>query len=488
VSVRVRFAPSPTGRLHVGNARTALLNWLFARQQGGRFILRLDDTDVARSGEGFEGDIADDLAWLGLAPDEGPETGGPHAPYRQSERLVLYREQAERLREAGLAYPCYCTDAELERERVLAHATGRPPRYSGRCAHLMDAERERLAAEGRMPEGRMPAGRMPSLRFRVAPGRIAFDDAVKGRVEFDAGLIGDFVLLRSNGLPTYNFATVVDDAAMQISHVIRGEDHLANTARQLRLYEALGAQPPRFAHHSLLMAPGGGKLSKRAGDLEIGALKARFLPQAVIDYLAGIGGAAGANLEPLRTEELLDLFDLARAGRSAAVYDEGRLVALNAAWLREALPAGELADVIAARLAAAGHDIEARGEAWLAGLAEAIRPNLRTLDEIAPVAAVFFEPPVAPMADDWARGLLASEEAREALAAFAAEIEGGAGYHEAAERLKARGLGGKRLFPPLRAALTGRRSGPELDRVFELLGREAALSRLRLALQTAAAA
>lgn len=474
MSVRVRFAPSPTGRLHLGNARTALLNWLFARRQGGRFILRLDDTDLARSEESLEAQILDDLAWLGLAPDEGPLSGGPHGPYRQSERLPLYREQAERLRAKGLAYPCYCTEAELERERAAQLASGRPPRYSGRCAALSEAQRGELEREGRTP----------SLRFRVGGGRVAFEDLIRGRMEFEAALIGDFVLLRSGapgaeGLPAYNFATVVDDAAMRISHVIRGEDHLANTARQLLLYRALEAEPPRFAHHSLLMAPGGGKLSKRAGSLEIGALKGRFLPQAVVGYLAAIGGAAGDRLEPLGLDELVARFDLARAGRSAAVHDEGRLVSLNAAWLHR-LPLEELAPLVARRCAAAGLRIAERDEAWLKELTEALRPNLRTLEDVAPLAAIVLEE--RPEYDAWALEVLSRPEAREAVGRFAAELERGAAYHEAAARLAAQGISGRGLFMPLRAALTGRRSGPELDKVFSLLGRERAARRLAAAL------
>ncbi|MFH0809588.1 MAG: glutamate--tRNA ligase [Pseudomonadota bacterium] len=464
--VRVRFAPSPTGRLHVGNARTALINWLFARRHQGDFVLRLDDTDLARSDECLERRIADDLAWLGLIPDEGPFSGGPHGPYRQSERLSLYHEAAGRLRAQGLAYPCYCTDEDLARERALALARGRAPRYSGRCARLSDHECMEMERQGRVA----------SLRFAVGRGKVAFDDIIKGPMEFDAALIGDFVLLRSSGLPAYNFATVVDDAAMKMTHIIRGDDHLANTARQCLLYQALGFfEPPRFAHHSLLMAPGGGKLSKRAGDLEIGSLESHFLPQAVVAYMAGIGGAAEGGQECLSAPELAARFDLAKAGRSAAVYDQERLSALNAAWIRH-LPAADLAKIVRARLSAAGRPVEDRDPAWLLDLAEALRPNLRTLDEISSLGEIFFE--ARPPRDEWAESVLGESRAREAVAAFADQIRRGVDYREAAARLREQGFSGRGLYGPLRAALTGRRSGPELDAVFHLLGSDAVLERL----------
>src|SRR5262250_3880897 len=234
--VRVRFAPSPTGWLHVGGARTAYFNWLFARQHGGAFVLRVEDTDVQRSSDASESGVLEDLRWLGLEADEGPDRGGPHGPYRQSERLTLYREQADRLLARGAAYPCFCTEAELEARRQAALAAGRPPHYDGRCRHLTEDERAARRAEGR-PE---------SVRFAVEPRDWDLHDLVRGDVRFPAGVIGDFVILRSNGLPTYNFAAVVDDAGMRISHVIRAEEHLANTPRQLMLYAGLGETPPAF--------------------------------------------------------------------------------------------------------------------------------------------------------------------------------------------------------------------------------------------------
>ncbi|MHB8400075.1 MAG: glutamate--tRNA ligase, partial [Candidatus Limnocylindrales bacterium] len=247
--VRVRIAPSPTGPLHIGTARTALFNFLFARRMGGTFILRLEDTDVARSSIAYEKDILDGLHWLGLAWDEGPAVAGeaargPYAPYRQMERLPLYAAAADRLREVDLAYPCYCTPAELDAERKRLEAAHLPPRYSGRCAHLTPAERAAFDAEGRRP----------ALRFRIGEGVVSFDDLVRGRVEIDTSALGgDLVIVRADGTPLYHFTVVVDDAAMRISHVIRGEDHLSNTPKHILLFRALGYPEPRFAHLPLIL-------------------------------------------------------------------------------------------------------------------------------------------------------------------------------------------------------------------------------------------
>ena len=292
MSVRVRFAPSPTGSLHVGGARTAYFNWLFARQHGGAFVLRIEDTDVERSTAHNESGVLDDLRWLGLDWDEGPDRGGAHGPYRQSERLALYRRQAELLVAQGAAYPCFCTDQELEERRRAALAAGRPPHYDGRCRRLSSAEREAQRRTGR-PE---------SIRFAVTPAEQVLDDLVRGEVRFPAGMVGDFVLLRSNGLPTYNFACVVDDGGMRISHVIRAEEHLSNTPRQLMLYGALGAEPPRFAHVSLILNRDRTKMSKRSGEAAVAVedwRRAGFVPEALLCYLALLGFHPGDDREIL---------------------------------------------------------------------------------------------------------------------------------------------------------------------------------------------
>ena len=327
--VRVRFAPSPTGWLHVGGARTAYFNWLFARGRGGRFVIRIEDTDAQRSSPESESGVLDDLDWLGLDHDEGPDVGGPHGPYRQSERLDLYRAAAERLLEAHHAYPCFCTDQELEERRRQALAAGRTPHYDRRCRGLSAAERDSRRDEGR-PE---------SVRFAVEARDWVLDDLVRGEVRFPDGMVGDFVLLRSTGLPTYNFAAAVDDAAMRISHVIRAEEHLANTPRQLMIYEAMGTRPPRFAHVPLILNRDRSKMSKREGEAAVSVSdwrRAGYVPEALLSYLALLGFHPGDDREILTREELLRAFSLERVGKSGSVFDPDKLRWVNAHYLHHA--------------------------------------------------------------------------------------------------------------------------------------------------------
>jgi glutamyl-tRNA synthetase len=281
MSVRVRFAPSPTGHLHVGGARTALYNYLHAKRNGGVFILRIEDTDAARSTPESLDAIYDGLRWLGLTWDEGPEVGGPHGPYFQSERRDLYRRHADALLASGRAYPCYCTAAELEERRAAQMSRGEPPRYDGRCRTLDAAGRAKMEAEGRGA----------ALRFALpGPGEVAWEDVIRGRVAFRNEVLDDFVLLRSDGLPTYNFACVVDDQAMEISDVIRGDDHISNTPRQLLLYQALGFAMPRFAHVPMILGDDGSRLSKRHGATSVAAYRdLGYLPEAMVNFLALLG-------------------------------------------------------------------------------------------------------------------------------------------------------------------------------------------------------
>jgi nondiscriminating glutamyl-tRNA synthetase len=328
---RVRIAPSPTGPLHIGTARTALFNFLHARHTGGTFILRLEDTDVARSSLAFEKDILDGLHWLGLRWDEGPEVAGeaargPFGPYRQMERLPRYAEAAERLKAADRAYPCYCTPEELDAERKRLEAARLPPRYSGRCAHLTPDQRATFEAEGRRP----------ALRFRVGEGTVVIDDIVRGRVEIDVdNLGGDFVIVRADGTPLYHFTVVVDDAAMQITHVIRGEDHLSNTPKHILLFRALGHEPPAFAHLPLILNPDRTKMSKRKSQTAIDDYRAEgFIPEALVNYLALLGWSTGTEEEVLSLDELVKRFDLGQVNKAGAVFDRERLEWLNGQWIR----------------------------------------------------------------------------------------------------------------------------------------------------------
>jgi len=474
MSVRVRFAPSPTGYLHVGGARTAYFNWLFARQHRGALVLRIEDTDVERSSATSEGGVLDDLRWLGLDWNEGPDRGGPHGPYRQSERLGLYRERAERLVSQGAAYPCFCTDAELEARRAVALAAGRPPHYDGHCRRLSDAERNALRQQSR-PE---------SIRFEVAPGDLVLEDLVRGPVRFPSGMVGDFVLLRSNGLPTYNFACVVDDAGMRISHVIRAEEHLSNTPRQMMLYRALGESPPRFAHVPLILNRDRSKMSKRSGEAAVAVgdwRRAGYLPEALLSYLALLGFHPGDSREILTRDELLQAFTLDRVGKSGAVFDPDKLAWVNASILHHA----------------SGEAIEGWGSAFLPAAARALDPaarvallaairgNLATLADLPRELVPFLDEALTFEPD--AAAALAAPRAAELCEALAGAVAGLAEWNgeqvkSAVQSLgKSIGLKGRELFQPVRAALTGRTHGPELPLVAELLGRERCVARLRAA-------
>ena len=472
MTVRVRFAPSPTGSLHVGGARTAYFNWLFARQHGGALILRVEDTDVERSSADSESGVLDDLRWLGLDWAEGPDRGGPHGPYRQSERLALYRERAELLVAQGAAYPCFCTNAELEERRKAALAAGRPPHYDGHCRKLSAAEREGLRRESR-PE---------SIRFEVPTGDLTLEDLVRGEVRFPAGMVGDFVLLRSSGLPTYNFACVVDDGGMRITHVIRAEEHLSNTPRQLMLYQALGESPPRFAHVPLILNRDRTKMSKRSGEVAVAVAdwrRAGFVPEALLSYLALLGFHPGDDREILSREELIQAFTLERVGRSGSVFDADKLRWVNAHVLHHA-NAAQIETWGEAFLPAAAQALD---PARRAALLEAIRGNLGTLADLPGELAPFVEETLE--FEPAARAALAGEKTAElcdALASALAELAPWSGEQvkSAVQSVgRSTGLKGRDLFQPVRAALTGRTHGPELPLVAELLGRDRCVARLR---------
>ena len=475
-TVRVRFAPSPTGVLHLGAARTALFNYLFARRHGGRFVLRIDDTDRQRSSRAHEEAILADLRWLGLEWDEGPDVGGPFAPYRQSERLERYRVAARRLLDEGRAYHCFCPEERLARLRDEALAAGRTPRYDRRCLSLPpDEVRRRLAA-----------GEPAALRFRVPDREVVVDDLVRGRVAVGAGVVGDFVILRSDGVAGYNFASVVDDLEMGVTHVIRGDDHLTNSARQLLLFEALGATPPRFAHHSLVLGPDGAKLSKRHGATAVGEYRERgYLPQAIVNYLALLSWSPGGD-EVLSLDDLVAAFDLGRLSPSPAVFDQAKLD-----WLAHQhvlrLPDEEHRRLFAAWLP---HDVPAPAAA---ALAAAFKPSLVRYGEAAALTATVLARPALP-ADALAQvgaaaGQLGEFRARRARAAqWLPPAAARALLADYRAWGAARGLVPRDLLMPLRLALTGAAHGPELHYVLAALDREETLRRLDAALPAAAAA
>lgn len=328
--LRVRMAPSPTGPLHIGTARTSLYNYLTARHRGGTFVLRIEDTDVTRSTTDFERDIIEGLHWLGITWDEGPQVAGGedigrYAPYRQSQRLDRYAAEAERLLADGNAYRCYCTSDELEAVRRKQEANHEPPRYSGRCRNLGDAERNAFEAEGRQG----------AIRFIVPPETVSWDDLVRGEVEFDNALLGDFVIVRADGSPLYNFTVVVDDAEMQISEVIRGEDHISNTPKQIALYRALGYPLPRFGHIPLILNPDRTKMSKRKSQTAMDEYRRQgYLPEALVNFLAFLGWSPGTEEEIFSLDELAERFELGKVHKGGAIFDKDRLDYLNGVYIR----------------------------------------------------------------------------------------------------------------------------------------------------------
>ncbi len=473
MAVRVRFAPSPSGDLHVGNARTALFNWLFARKEGGQFILRIEDTDRQRSTPEAIAAILDSLAWLGLDWDEGPGVGGPKGPYQQSLRLDSYRELGDRLLREGNAYWCYSSPEELEEERrQLLESGGRKRPHADRS----------LTAEQR--GAREATGVKPSLRFAVPDlgGDLAFEDLVRGEIRVPMAEIGDFNLIKSDGTPMYNFAAVVDDHGMGITHVLRGEDGISNTPRQLLLYRALGWEPPRFGHMSFILGPDHGKLSKSHGDTSIGDFKARgYLPEALVNYLVLLGlGGHGEGSEVLDRERMKGMFSVEAMVKNPAIFDYGKLQFLNAHYLRE-MPPARLLETARPFLRAAGVEAE---EGWLGRALDLAKGQAVLLADLPRELDFFFREP-EPAAGE-AAAVLAGEAGRKALAGLVKTLASSPFPRDADEakaffkRAQAEAqVKGKDFFMPVRLALTGREHGPELVRLLPLMKPEDCARRAR---------
>jgi glutamyl-tRNA synthetase len=489
MSVRCRIAPSPTGPLHIGTARTALFNYLFARHEGGTFILRLEDTDVARSTIEHERDILEGLHWLGLEWDEGPEVAGqpargPYAPYRQMERLDRYRAATERLLSEDRAYVCYCTPEELAADRAAQQAAGQPARYVARCARLTADQRRAHEA----------AGRRSVIRFRIGTGTVGFDDLVRGHVEFDtAALGGDLVIARSDGSPLYHFSVVVDDAEMAISHVIRGEDHLSNTPKHILLFRALGAEVPAFAHLPLILNPDRTKMSKRKSQTAVADyINQGFVREALVNYFSLLGWSSGTEEEIFSLAELADRFELSRVQSAGAIFDRERLEWLNGQWIRR-LPDEELVERALPFLAAEIESARAAGVPARIPTADDLRPlvplvreRIPTLGAIAAMLDYLFLDEIRVDRElltpkRWDEGT-----AREALGAAhdviaqvgqvsfeADELEGP--LRQLAEQ---RGWKAGDLFMAIRVAATGRTATPPLFDTLVALGYQRTLERL----------
>ncbi len=482
-TVRVRFAPSPTGFLHLGGARTALFNWAFARKHGGVFILRIEDTDLTRSTEESVQVILESLKWLGLFWDEGPEVGGPYGPYFQSQRLHLYREYAERLHRAGFAYECFCTPEELRARREKAIAQGRSWRYDRRCLYLKEKERKAFLEEGRKPV----------LRFRIPEGTTTFIDMLRGEVTFDNGELDDFVIMKSDGMPTYNFACVVDDALMRITHVIRGDDHISNTPRQVLLYRALGFPCPEFAHIPMILGKDRTRLSKRHGSPSVTYYRDMgYLPEAMVNYLARLSWATGEEEKEIFTrEEIIERFSLDQVTKHAAVFDLDKLNWMNGVYLRSAEPE-RLRDILLDILKRNG---VAREETCTLEFLEyctrvilLMRERIRYVAQILEEAAYFFteEYEYDPEAVE---AVLRKEGALEILRVSLGLLGNLQAFDaqtlEATIRAEAerRGVKAAQFIHPLRVAVSGKRVGPGLFELLEVLGKERVLARIARTLE-----
>ncbi len=484
MSVRVRFPPSPTGEPHVGNLRTALFNWLFARHHGGAFILRIEDTDRERLVPGAVEAIMDALLWLGLEWDEGPDPRdpsrdvGPYGPYVQSRRLGLYQREARRLVEAGHAYYCYCSPERLEQVRREQMARREPPRYDRRCRDLSEGERREMEAQGVTPV----------VRFRTPlSGETSFHDLIRGEIVVRNDTLDDFVLLKSDGYPVYHLASVVDDHHMRITHVLRGEEWIPSTPRHVLLYDAFGWEPPQFAHLPMILGPDRSKLSKRHGDMSVRELRERgYLPEALFNFLGLLGWSLDDHTEIIDRETFIRHFDLDRVSPSPAIFNQEKLDWMNGVYIRS-LPPEELATRLLPYLERSFGRVD-RG--LVARAVPLLQERIRTLAEAADMAGFLFAERVEPSLGDLLGKKFAGTpgEAGRALSAALERLQGleewTAQALEGALRPLAAELGLKTgdLFMLLRVAVTGRTVSPPLFQSMELLGRERTLGRLEAAL------
>jgi glutamyl-tRNA synthetase len=475
--VRVRFAPAPTGLLHIGNARTALFNYLFAKHHGGTFILRIEDTDVERSTEASIDHILEDLQWLGIRWEEGPDRDGPDGPYRQSRRISLYRDYTEQLLQESRVYKCFCSNERLEDLRKKQLSKGEMPRYDGHCRSLSQEEISKLESEGLRPV----------LRFRIGKGAIIFEDLVHGSMHFESGGMGDFIITRSDGTAAYNFACVIDDHSMHMTHVIRGEDHLSNTPRQILLFQALGWQPPVYAHHPLILGKDRSPLSKRHGATAVSQYRDEgFLPEALQNYLVLLGWTPPSGEEILPLEKIIEDFSLEAISKSAPIFNRKKLEWLNSHYLRKK-DGNQLSELLIPYVEKAGLPIHRIDPNYLNKISGVLKENLVVLSQIEEYLGIFFDEKF--FFEEGAKTVLSDSKNRETLQIILNVLEDSPEITSdhcpslLSQLEEKTGRRGKDLYPLLRAGATGKMKGPELVKTLPILGKERIIKRLNMALE-----
>ena len=480
---KVRFAPSPTGPFHIGGARSALFNWLVARNKNGKFLVRVEDTDLARSTRESEEDIKAALKWLGLNWDEGIDVGGENGPYRQTERLDIYHKEIQRLLDEGKAYYCYCTEEELEESRTQQLAEGKTPVYNDHCRSLTEEKIEKYKE----------SGRKPVIRLRVPKeGVFAFDDMVRGHVTFQAAGVGDFIIMKSDEIPVYNFAVVVDDALMNITHVIRAEEHLSNTPRQIAIYQALGYDIPKFGHISLILGSDHKKMSKRHGATSVDEYrKMGYLSDAVVNYLALLGWAPKGEQEIFTREELIEQFSMKRVSANDAVFDIEKLNWINFQYMKQLSPE-ELLELTLPFIINAGYitgPLSDEKKEWLKKVVWFVRDHLYYGAQTPENVKIFFEE-LPATTDEEMLDIMSRETSKMIIKSFAEKLSDLDTFNESSIKdvfsnlMKESGIKGKAAFEPVRIALTGEIHGPGLYTLIELFGKEKTIQRLKSSLTT----
>lgn len=476
--IRVRIAPSPSGNLHIGTARTALFNYLYAKKHGGKFILRIEDTDLERSSDEYIKNIFDSLKALGLEWDEGPDVGGDYGPYSQSERFDIYPKYAQMLVEKGYAYECFCTPEELDAEKEAAQAKKVAHIYSGKCKNLTEAQKEELRKEGRKP----------AIRFSVEAKDLIFNDLVKGELKFDTGLIGDFVIMKSNGTPTYNFAVVIDDMLMKISQIIRGEDHISNTPKQILIYEALGAKVPEFGHLGMILAPDRSKLSKRHGATGVSEFVEKgYLIDALVNFVALLGWSPSDGVEIKTIDEIAADFRIAEVSSSNSIFEYDKLNWLNSQYIKK-LSTEELKERLLPFLTQ--YDLSELSDEGFTKMVEVTREPLTILSDITEAVPYFFGSSVT-VEPEVQTEVLDTEDSQYILKEFSETIQDWDFLEEVLHNkleefrgiFKEKGVKPKVTMWAIRAAVTGRTRGADICAVLSILGKDKVLKRVQSAIK-----